>query len=691
MASSTDVKLKIQVESGAAEKSLGELEKDFNKLNESLEELRLKGREGSKLFQQLEKNSEALGKVIEKRSGTLGGMNHELELMKGRLTDLKVGSKEFNDLATEIAQAERKVKNLELSFEALDNEQVASELGSVAGAVGDVSAAFILLGDDSETLQEVAKNIELAMGLSMGLKGAIEGVSSARKLLTNSTKIQTLAEKARNLVSKEGIIVTTAAIGVEKLSNFVKVGAFATNAQLAASETARGAATAGATVATTAATAATKLFRLALIATGIGAIIVALGLLIANFDKVKEAMGKVVDFIYKSFKPQIDLVISALEFLGLKETEEAKKRKALHAREIKQREQEAKAKMDLINKEIEANKKLTDEVTAALDFELRKRQAAGEDTAELEEQKIKILIESARKEIELINQKIAAKAKELEFSKGAMAGLVAANIEAYKAQQEAQKENINAMLQDLEVFHIEQRRLARDAAKDIEKINDKVIEERFEKKKLENIALGKQEILTTKKTNEELLAIYLENQKKIDDAREQARLERQEKLREDLDNAANLIGSLTTLNNTALEAELAGAGDNEQKKQEIRKKAFARDKALKIAEATITGIQAVQSALASPFPFNIALAAINGATALANITKIARTQFEGSGGGGSVPSSLGNTSRGSGGANVGQVTNTTTTIGEPTRVYVTEQDISNTQNKVSVNEAQATI
>jgi len=187
------------------------------------------------------------------------------------------------------------------------------------------------------------------------------------------------------------------------------------------------------------------------------------------------------------------------------------------------------------------------------------------------------------------------------------------------------------------------------------------------------------------------MAIYLENQKKIDDAREQAKLERQEKLREDLDNAANLIGSLTTLNNTALEAELAGAGDNEQKKQEIRKKAFARDKALKIAEATITGIQAVQSALASPFPFNIALAAINGATALANITKIARTQFEGSGGGGSVPSSLGNTSRGSGGANVGQVTNTTTTIGEPTRVYVTEQDISNKQKKVRVNEAKAKI
>jgi len=604
---------------------------------------------------------------------TMGQLEDEFERLNEEIRKVPVNSKEFKELQGQIAQTGREVKNLELSFEALDNEQVASELGSVAGAVGDVSAAFILLGDDSETLQEVAKNIELAMGLSMGLKGAIEGVSSARKLLTNSTLIQN---------------------GVEKISNLVKVGAFATNAQLAASETARASATVGATAATGAATAGMKLFRLALIATGIGALVVLIGLLIANFDKVKEAMGKVVDFIYKSFKPQIDLVISALEFLGLKETEEAKKRKALHAREIKQREQEAKAKMDLINKEIEANKKLTDEITAALDFELRKRQAAGEDTAELEEQKIKILIESARKEIELINQKIAAKAKELEFSKGAMAGLVAGNIEAYKAQQEAQKENINAMLQDLEVFHIEQRRLARDAAKDIKKDNDKIIEERFESRKLENIKLAEQEIVRTKLTNEELYAIYLENQKKIEEAREADRIAKREAMMQDFENASNLTSSLTDLNNAMLEAQLAGAGDNEAKKEAIRKKAFERNKKLQLAQATIDGVRAVLSTFAQTpggLVLKSAAAAIAGATALANITKIARTQFEGSGGGGSVPSSLGNTSRGSSGANVGQVTNTTTTIGEPTRVYVTEQDISNTQNKVSVNEAQATI
>jgi len=315
--------------------------------------------------------------------------------MKGRLTDLKVGSKEFNDLATEIAQAERKVKNLELSFEALDNEQVASELGSVAGAGGEVSAAFILLGDDSETLQEVAKNIELAMGLSMGLKGAIGGVSSARKLLTNSTLIQN---------------------GVEKISNLEKVGAFATNAQLAASETARASATVGATAATGAATAGMKLFRLALIATGIGALVVLIGLLIANFDKVKEAMGKVVDFIYKSFKPQIDLVISALEFLGLKETEEAKKRKALHEKEIKDRKAETKRKIDLIDQEIKANQKLTEELTSAIDFEIAKRSAAGEDISALEEEKLNMLINSARIEIELINQKIEAKKEEVKVS-----------------------------------------------------------------------------------------------------------------------------------------------------------------------------------------------------------------------------------------------------------------------------------
>ena len=188
---------------------------------------------------------------------TLGQLEEQFKSLNEQIKDVPRNGEKFNKLQKELAQTGREIKNVELAFESLDNEQVASELGSVAGAVGDVSAAFILMGDDSETLQEVAKNIEMAMGLSMGLKGAIEGVSSARKLWNNSTILSTVLQKANNV----GLAIGAAGQKAYALAVGTSTGAM-------------------------------KLFRLALIATGIGAIVVAIGLLIANFDKVTAAVIK---------------------------------------------------------------------------------------------------------------------------------------------------------------------------------------------------------------------------------------------------------------------------------------------------------------------------------------------------------------------------------------------------------------
>jgi hypothetical protein len=60
---------------------------------------------------------------------------------------------------------------------------------------------------------------------------------------------------------------------------------------------------AGQTVATGAATTATKLFRVALASTGIGLLIVAIGTLIANFDKVKETVSKLIGYLSNAFEP----------------------------------------------------------------------------------------------------------------------------------------------------------------------------------------------------------------------------------------------------------------------------------------------------------------------------------------------------------------------------------------------------
>ena len=127
-----------------------------------------------------------------------------------------------------------------------------------------------------------------------------------------------------------------------------------------------------------------------------------------------------------------------------------------------------------------------------------------------------------------------------------------------------------------------------------------------------------------------------------------------------------------------------------------QKKAFERNKKLQIAQALIGARQGVVNILANastiPDPFGtiykVGQLAILSAVTTAQIAKISQQQFSGggsvsapaiSGGGGGVPS-------------LGAITNTSTLTGqEPQQVFVTETDITNTQNKVAVIETQATI
>lgn len=643
---------------------------------------------------------------------SLGDLEKEFDDLNNQIKEVPVNSKKFNELSKELAQVGREIKNAELAFESLDNEQVASEIGSVAGAVGDVSAAFVLLGDDSESMQEVAKNIETALGVSMAFKGAIEGISSARKLLNNSTVVSNTLQKINTAQTHAAAIAT----GVYN----VAVGA---------------------------STGALKLLRLAMLGTGIGVLIAGLGLLIANFDKVIGVVKDTVKWLgmVTGFIEEVDLAAAAMAGAQQRAAEEANNA--------------AQETIKANERVIESDKNRAQALVDGLDFEIRKRRAAGEDTVELERQKLNVLIQSSAKQLELIQENVNALENAIskqEEQAGRVAALFdieiaknKARLNAQKTTQEETQKIQEKAIQDLEIFEIEQTKIEREerAKRSAQRKadNDKAIEEEKRKQKEIFDALMKryadEESVTeafrrrqltdeqrqiddlTNRLNKELemagenneLKLLLEeeyqnNVKAIQDefaakreaaaAKEVETTKETTEAKEEIEElsfndrlvlAENLNGSLSALNNSLLEAELAGAGDNEEKKQEIRKKAFKRQKALDLADATIQGIKAVQSALASPFPFNIALAAINGATAAANIAKIASVQFEGESGAGAPSGGLGNTARATGGANVPQVTNTTTTIGEPTKVFVSEQDITNTQNRVTVAEQQGTL
>jgi hypothetical protein len=151
-----EIALSIKVESDRAQMSLGELETGFAGLQDQLK-----------------------------------GTNRRTE----------EGRKQFKELSGQMALASKEIKNIELGFEGLDREQVASEFGGLAGGIGDVTASLVLMGGENETIEQMGRSIETAMAISMGLKGAIEGVEAGMKLYNSVIKSSTLFQKLNNAVT----------------------------------------------------------------------------------------------------------------------------------------------------------------------------------------------------------------------------------------------------------------------------------------------------------------------------------------------------------------------------------------------------------------------------------------------------------------------------------------------------------
>ena len=150
----------------------------------------------------------------------------------------------------------------------------------LGGALGGATAGFQLVqgamgafGSESAKVEEALLKVQSAMAVSQGLQSIGESIDSFKQLgavLKNTSVVQKV------------LTTTTAAY----------------------------------TFVTEASTAGLKLFRLALIGTGIGAIVVGLGLLIANFDKVKNAVMNVIPGLKSVGEFFGGIVDSITDFVG---------------------------------------------------------------------------------------------------------------------------------------------------------------------------------------------------------------------------------------------------------------------------------------------------------------------------------------------------------------------------------------
>jgi hypothetical protein len=218
-----------------------------------------------------------------------------------------------------------------LSSDTIKLDTAMAGIATGAAAFQGVTSAVALTGVESEALVQTMVKLQAAQGL------------------VNSVNII-----AQNL-NKDAILGIQIRSALQKAQNFILYGsAAAVTAESTATKAAAGAKVAM-TAATTGTNIALKLFRGALIATGIGALIVGVGLLIANFDKVKAAvMGAVDRFkglsgtmktvlsIMFPFIGVIRLVNSALESMGIIDSDQDKAREENSKKEAIRREQELK-------------------------------------------------------------------------------------------------------------------------------------------------------------------------------------------------------------------------------------------------------------------------------------------------------------------------------------------------------------
>ena len=707
----------------------------------------------------------------DKAQMTLGDLEKGYEFLSDQIKETdrstEEGRAKFKKLATQMAQTSKEIKNMELSFEGLDREQIASEIGSVAGAVGDLTTSFILLGGESETMEEVGRNIEKAIMVSMGLKGAIEGISSARKLYNNLLEQGTFEQIKDTISLKKSTAAKWIAATAQKAYSTI-TGVLTGEIKIA-------------TVAQKAFNAVLKANPIALIVTALlaaGAAYLAfaedtsearkqqqalqdsLEAVSGELESVYEEVNKVENAFalakkgviskeeaLKTYNETIGETIGQADTLEEAEqnfsdnTEAYVKAATLRAQAQELIKMAAKEQTEALLASEEDNRAWYEHVVgfwndagaAVVDystlgfFELSESSDKFNDklkegaTERLVNEKqanadrYKELAKSLNEELALIEtnnnfiteaDREAAKAAE-ELAKKEAADKAKRDAEAKKAweagaadramarskEQQAKKD---ALMEDIEIadkdLTLQTERLDKNTIT-IEGLqsNEQILHDAknfWHNKDLERIA---EENAARREAAQDAMSLALTTLNAISDV-SNTRADEDLKAEEDRFNNLRATKQLTEKQLAAEEAKTAATKDK------IRKRQFENDKKMQIAMAAINGAQALTSIFAQYPKFDggfamVAALASSVITTAATIAKIKATTFSStpapalptldSGDGGPSGPDAG------GGAAISPVTNTSTILGNQ-KIFVTETDITNTQNNVSVIEESAT-
>ena len=669
------VAIKLEVDGGQSVAEVSELERGLQEVNTSLKDISTSAKKTESATEQ-----------------SLKKLNQQIENGELNYQQLTKAVKDYQSIAISAGrdsaigqEAIQRAAQLKDQLVDLDNEvkrvahdganmQAAMQLGQ--GVIAGYTAfqgVTAMLGVENEELMKTMVKLQ-------GAQSALMGVEQIRASL----------EKESFLIQKAKIVQTKALAGAQ----LVYATAVGTS------------------------TGALKLFRIALLATGIGALIVALGLVVANFDKIKKALQNFDQIIYDSFIPAVDGMKKVLN-LFLSEQNRYKLSSEQTAKVVvenidKEIEANNKRRKDL-DKTIEANKKLVDETQLQLEREIDLRRANGEDVRYLEIDKQELFIESLKVEqdlfkekLKLIKEEFEARARVNQLTLTQMIELSNQFAESLQNVKDISSGIVSAE-HDLAVRRAEIRKENRDNAVKGNEEEIAILDRHLEdvKVKLEDametmpslIAIPEGEIDTYFSGLLGRLNEFYDDWKRLD---KEAKLDMAEVALDYSNSLLSSISSVADATNQGAEMEVATIEKKtaeklkneqlsaQQKYQielasalatdKINKEVFERNKKLQMAQASIDGATAVVKALSSaPPPFNFILAGAVGAAALLQLNAIRKTQYQSQATSISPPS-----------FNVPSDNQTDTTTNGDTVPFSGSQTYLNTNPVVSVLEINAT-
>jgi len=505
MADKKEIAVSLKIETGDTDKNLKGVEKGLSDVDKGVKKVNDTPMTLDKKLENLKKEIDGGGLSMRELSRKVQEFQ-TIALEAGRTSPIgQAALREAAGLQDKLTDLRNEVKRMAHDGAMM---QGALQLGSsVTAGYGALQGVMALAGQENEQLMKSLVKMQAAQSVLTGI------------------------EQIRLALEKESVLMTSIRTAQTKIATAVQA--------------------AYATVVGTS-TGALKLFKIALAATGIGALIVGIGLLIANFESVTKWITKVSDTIYNIFKPQIDIVIKALQFLGLVDDDNTKKLKENNQKKIKSLQAERDAFVKAKKDEIKALDERYNAEYEAMQHQLALAQANGEDTVKLERalleekkrvtaEKIALLEELVRKEFEsnLAILKIKAQTNDL------MAGILnVVNKEIEKAGGEDAyinaligndkslnelKKTLDTTEKQLEIFEVKVNKSKRDKATATSKALQDELDRQIEAERIANekkFQLLQKAILDEEKVYEDFRKRQLdEEQKKLDALNERYEME----------------------------------------------------------------------------------------------------------------------------------------------------------------------